>query len=380
MEFYGKQRISRVKIVSIIIGVLIVALLLANVLFDGPINEKKEIVKIISKKVKTKIYFNKCMMCNFTPQNYKPTSTFKDLLITTMFKTPTNIFPAIRSLRTTQSQASVVIITDNETLRTIPLLAMKDLMHCSLQFEVVEKREMSMLHFFTWRQQQYLNYLSENKDKYNRVIIFDLFDTVFQGDPFTKDLHNNKIYFSVENQTYDRSPYNQQLIKPLVEKGILNNITFLLDKPVINGGLMGGGINEVIAFLQLYMSNFKNDFSNVYVDDQPFINYIVHSKMLENMQIPYEFDSRREMLVSVSASLKKLGSFVMGNVTHPDARRPMLVIHQFKQKKEFNIEVYRACPRGNIKIPNYMPKLKERQIEELEKCLRENCSKLWYRN
>jgi hypothetical protein len=375
-----KRNSPRQKIIMISLSVFIVALIVCYFLFDFNGENMKKHIEIYIVKKKTKNYFQKCKLCDFVPQNHKPTSSFRDLLITVMYGTPTNILPALRSLRTTQSQATVVILTDNKTLSTIPDKAMRYIKHCSVEFEIVEKGEMSMLHFFTWRQAQYLNYIANHRTEYDRVIIFDLFDTVFQGDPFSSDLRYDKLYFSVENQTYSRSIYNQNLIKPLIDHGILDNISIMLDKPVINGGLFGGGINEVIAFLQLYMSNFKEDYSNVYVDDQPFINYLVHTKKIDDLKIPYELDMRKEMLVSVSASMMLLSSFVLGNVTHQHARYPALVIHQFKQKKEFNIEVYRACPRGEIDIPNYMPKLKERQIKEMERCLSENCSKLWYKN
>ncbi len=115
------------------------------------------------------------------------------------------------------------------------------------------------------------NYLNENGKEYAKVLVTDVKDVYFYGDPF-EDIPQDKLVASSEVILYQDEQWNQTHL--LHNLGLIG-VTTLLDKPVYNVGVFGGGttlVRDLCADIYL-MSCGKPK-----VADQTSFNYLINTK------------------------------------------------------------------------------------------------------
>ena len=107
-------------------------------------------------------------------------------------------------MRTTRSNASLVIIMDHSAINSIDPVTMEFFKNCSTQ--VIEIPP-APFHWWWAGSKNYLFpvvylFLKMNKHLINREIVVDMHDTLFQRDPFSSHyIRKGEIHFTRENKT-----------------------------------------------------------------------------------------------------------------------------------------------------------------------------------
>jgi len=129
-----------------------------------------------------------------------------------------------------------------------------------------ENPELAHLSIYKW--------LCEHVDEYEYVINTDLRDVIFQRDPFEflKAHPEKNMFFTLEGMTIQESECNR-----IWHQWYRNNIRFhkeeYLDSYVINGGVWGGKIEQVMSFC-LFIFTQVNMISRAPIINQQSMGYL----------------------------------------------------------------------------------------------------------
>jgi hypothetical protein len=190
------------------------------------------------------------------------------------------------------------------------------------------------------------DFLSLNGHWFDRVIMCDLTDVVFQGDPFDKDFRTDVLSFPLETVT--GCGLMTSMLGTVV--GLNDAGRWILNQRHINGGIVWGHRDKVEKFLD-YFHAFCTSHnrsavlaaSKVYLMNQLFINALVRSGMMTNI---------RTRLTDCAAEFCCLWSFggnIYPNMTktigdfRPFGRYSTLV-HLYDRFIPFVSSVVGACP------------------------------------
>ena len=303
----------------------------------------------------------KCSICNFLPKNYFSTSISKDIIITIMINSYTNLIACIKSLRTTGCKASFFIFTDDNTIKNIPLKLLNFLNNCKcFLINIKEFPNLSSREFWGFRYLLIQKFLVSHQYNINRVLIIDLFDTIFQGDPFTNLIDKNFIYFSSEFQSISKCYINYDWIKTIDPINYLN----FANKTIINGGTIIGGLYPILKFLNIFFSLFNpNDLSSMIIDDQGYINYLIYSNFLKN--INFLIDISGEILVSLNKVLvwqRIPNDYTIGNFQFKSNLKFPSIIHQYKFDKACRNSLIKYCYSKDLDFPNFLPNVENKYL------------------
>jgi hypothetical protein len=104
------------------------------------------------------------------------------------------------------------------------------------------------------------------------VMITDVFDVMFQGDPFEK-FGDSKIIVGSEGIYHNEEPWNLDVM----QKSYPQYVELVRDKPILCSGVIGGKVKELIPFL-LWMDNqTKKGVGGHDVRDQAAMNIKIYS-------------------------------------------------------------------------------------------------------
>lgn len=295
--------------------------------------------------------FTKCSTCNFVARNDRPNSTPRDLLLTGMFKRAENIVPMLRTLRSTGSKCSVVVFTDIDIYKQLPPRLLEFVRDCGCTIVdtgvlfSTERRYLFML-----RNSAAYDFLRARHYLFDRVLLIDLFDTVFQGDPFMEDLKDDLIGFSEEHGSVVRGNHIKGC-EILCGKKTAHK--YLMWKPMINCGTVVGTIHSMMVFLEQFFALISGLSQENYVKlietnypDQAIVNVLVRTGILERCGLRVKLFDHTEQFASMFRTHKLQYDFRMGSY-RPNASMPYpLVLHNFDRTvHEFCWDLLRVCPQ-----------------------------------
>ena len=319
-----------------------------------------------------------CELCQITTLVRKTygNSTPRDVIITTAYGRLINVFPFARSLRTVGCKARIVAFVDEDALSRYDSVFYDKMKDCGVEFVKIHRNgELGNLKDATaFRYSAYLKYLKANRNKIDRVITVDLFDTCVQYDPFTNEFKKENIYFQTEGELIKDDGYNlnwahcsytsyEEMIgsiagKQVFLKDVINiskiNFTEVVDNYIINGGEQAAGVDIMIKFLELIRS------SCTYCQDQGFINYYFYTGILEKVidakaiALPYGDELFTAIGIKAFLKLFKYSNGALGTVRINGSLPAM--IHQFDRNKELTQIVLEACPNYDPPFPDYIRK------------------------
>ena len=314
---------------------------------------------------------NECKLCNFSLSNEnftKPNSSERDIILSIAIGAIFNIYPFIKTLRTTQCKARIVIFIDSLTFSSMNYSYFEEISKCGVQFiDIGDKVPTEAEDIFYYRYVLYNQFLKENQQEINRVILVDLFDTVFQHDPFTTNFSEDLLYLSDEGYSLMNSLFNTIQIR----RNILNMSSSIFNDPsiykenylkkirykhILNGGLQGGGLLPILSFLSLMTKIGDKNKMKAIGDDQAFINIFAYSKLLKNI-CKFEIIPSSSYFMSSNAlycmleknsygSNYKFGNFSRGN-------KIPAILHQYNRCHNIKEDLLRVCPNDN-NIPYYV--------------------------
>ena len=310
-----------------------------------------------------------CTLCNFKPLVRTGDSTEKDLILTFTLNRLTNVHAFVSSCRTAGCRAHIVTLIDSNTLKKYDDEYFQQLRNCGVELiDIGDHREVDRTNIFFIRYIFFNNYLSKHGKEFKRVVICDLFDAVFQHDPFTPDFKDDTVYFASEHQKMITNKFNK-----IYTKGCFNNLyridptkqankeleDKLFEGDIINCGLIGGGIEPIHKFIK-YMLKIGDPSKKIaYADDQGCLNLFIRGKFFDEL-FKYQIDAGNgSFLVSFgntyfyrSGTLKDmhLGQYDSGN-------NIPAIIHQINRCNYIAKDIKFICPANIHNYDSYVPSL-----------------------
>lgn len=295
----------------------------------------------------------KCPLCRLNYSSINTNDTPRDLVITAMFNTTRNLIPFIRSLRSTQSKATVVVLTDRKTLSKLTLDALNIAKHCEMNFIVVGETFYNEHHPGSVVFYHYVfDFLYNHINEIDRVIIVDFEDTAFQGNPFTKSFKDGILYLIQGYMRIGLSSFTKNELQALLG----NQAEAYFAETVIESDHVLGNVKDILIFLDLLISVVESfPEPKLKLHSQAFFNYIVHSGILTKNNISYVANMPNEIASGSFGQLQLMNTGFSADI-----------VHQIKSSMDIRESLYQSCPRGSFKIPNYITALTEERIKELE--------------
>ena len=309
----------------------------------------------------------KCPCCNFTVRNQEfADSTENDLIIVAGVGQVRNLGPFMRTLRTTGSKCGVVLLTDDNTI--IDPITEEIAINCGLQIYRCGIFEPPPLYYAPNAYVYYYikAFLEKNIDKLHRVIVVDLFDTVFQGDPFNVQVNGEYINAIDEGLFYLSSWTNRQWYSHADwrkwPKVPLSKYLSLY----LCSGYFGGNAKDLLKLITVFV-NFYDYYSNA--PDQGVFNYLFLAKGKEYglKRSPFRWHELVHHTTHAAKNIRKKHHRVLGKIpARWNTKKYASVIHLYYKSEILTASILFACPR----LPNqsyYIARLNENEINNLEK-------------
>jgi hypothetical protein len=261
------------------------------------------------------------------------------------------IVPFIRSLRTTGCRSSVFFFTDASAQRAMTSDEISLLQNCSVF--VISTGDYSSR---PWKEIAFLRYpmfydfLYSRLNLIDRVIAVDLYDTVFQADPFTEDFETDKFYFVQENSTIQSCFLNSLWLKLFSA----DQYERLKERHVVSSGIFMGGIVPMLQFLDAY---HRNDTAPRKVPDQGYFVYMAYEFMRRARNTNIKVLTENDGVIILHYFSDGRSRFVFGNFNPAQATRYPAIIHQYDKWFALSNSVLNACPKGRLRTSTYIRQL-----------------------
>lgn len=222
---------------------------------------------------------DKCLLCRFISHAREGNSDNKDTILTIAFTRITGYWPFIRSLRTSKSKCTVVIFINNVLQSAINSEFIRLSNNCGVTFiNIGDFDPSNRQRVFVFRFEIYFDFLIKRRKIFKRVILIDLYDTFFQGDPFNSQWDFSS--FQVSNEPASASHEQHRVEKLLINDEIVKEFPKYRN---ICAGVMLGTTDQIIEFILLFF-RFSNAHSKIIkannIMDQEVINVMCKSGYL----------------------------------------------------------------------------------------------------
>ena len=210
-----------------------------------------------------------------------------------------------------------------------------------------------------------LAFLLRNRGKFNRIIFQDLFDSIFQGDPFTSDLLSdyNEIHVTHEFHLSTSQFMHKNFIK--------YNITVpeeFKNEYYKNSSHFAGYAEIFLKFMLLFVSvnNFKIGWN-----DQVTANYLNYYGFLQEYGIHYSNPTKANRFINLinahGSEQARIGNY---HAVLSNNRKYAVSIHHLWRQMRALIDVADFCPiqeRDPVLVKNYFGKCNVSCIEIIMK-------------
>ena len=295
-----------------------------------------------------------CTLCNFVPPRRNGNSTPRDLILTFALGKLQNALAFVSSCRTTGCQARIVFLVDDVAHTKYSQEFYQELYNCGCEiinvghFDIKDRQDIFFIRYL-----YYEKYLS-NRTDIDRILATDLYDVLFQSDPFTNEVTGKKVFFFSEREKMADNWYNQyyittcydnlETIEPSKNKDKLKSLLFEGD--IINAGISLGGYGPMLKFIKFMTKIGNRTTLQSYADDQGCLNLFLRGHFFDDI-FEYEIDPFNGTLIECFGSrfIKKsfeLAKHPLGSLPHPD--NPPAVIHQIDRNQYIPYLASSVCP------------------------------------
>jgi len=265
-----------------------------------------------------------------------PIKKKKNLVLGTAIGLEANdIINFVRSFREFNKEDDIYLITNVSLPRDIiPILKRYNVSTLSSSFNTINKTGFNLnVHRFY----KYLDFITENKDHYKKVLITDVTDVVFQSDPFAIEHKKEFIIFAeeYEGESIKDNPFNRRWVSITFGQEGLEEIG---DFPIVCAGTTIGSIRNIIIYLKTIVWIMTEkietdpDIASEGID-QGVHNHIVRTKSLlfKNLEIKKCGD----FIATIGLTCQKDPEFIKVNEDHIETGgiKPCIV-HQYNRSKE----------------------------------------------
>ena len=311
----------------------------------------------------TNFNYSNCKFCNYPIRNQEfANSESKDLILTISMSKATQISVFARTLRTVNSNCSCVILLDDKAFHSLDHITLESVRDCGAQIinfgkYIYPPKTEVMFRFHIMNE-----FLRVNQDKINRVIMCDLFDTAFQGDPFNIQINTYSLNLADEGKPYWHhwTVANQKWIN-------MYNSSYPLKRDLgfnyFCAAYIGGPIDQILSFLDLFLTYFSIDVPG---NDQGCLNYLFLSGVLQKMALPVNKHRKKELVHHTFFS-QFTSDYTFGFI--PSIRNKSFyasVIHHTYGFRNMKYTLLKSCPRLNKCMKNYIRGISDNDVEKFE--------------
>ena len=186
----------------------------------------------------------------------------------------------IKSLREYNQNSKVVIVCEKKNV-------FDDLVHFSkeMNFEIYSEfdLEFSMM---SYRFLIYKKYLYESKEKFDKILLADTNDVIFQEDPFCIEFVD-ELYCALEDSILtDTSNWSSNLNMSWIHEcdHIYNNMNNYINQNIVCAGTILGTYQGINKYLDFY----ENVQKKKQVNDQGVYNIYIHNYLFSKKMLQYK--------------------------------------------------------------------------------------------
>ena len=278
--------------------------------------------------------------CNSTP---------RDVVISGASSKFTNGVLFQRTLRTTRSNASLVLFMDQVALDSMDKDSLQFTKQMNTQIIKIPSPPGKGVRTKNYFAYVFKEFLRENENEIDRVVFLDLFDSLFQEDPFNTKLPTDKLHLVDEN-VKNKNNLGTQLFANHTIKGFkFDNITG--EMKTINSGYVGGPVLLVIAYFteQLTLLTLSSG------DDQGSINILYVTGDFERKGIKIAEDDYNGKIRHLSFYRPEEPFPRVSGHCNKSIIASAIHLYYYSDKWFF-ISVLQACPRITKNMNNYLTK------------------------
>lgn len=221
--------------------------------------------------------------CNFSKDLYRG-STNRDVLFLVADSFRPGLELAIKTLRSTGCQCRILIFSSKIYIPDRVMNIFNRLnVEIILNSTNVPGRTISPhMNRYEYEREWLQNHINE----VDRVFHADAFDVLFQKDPFSPEIKNDRLLFVVEPHLFQSCGWNIAWFKQCFNSSTFSKVK---DKYIICSGSIIGGAIPYLQFLEIMISlpEWKSCYGSSL--DQPIVNYLVWLNVLKDHDIKYNF-------------------------------------------------------------------------------------------
>lgn len=302
-----------------------------NKYLGGPIKIEDP---LLINKLRDEKSLKNCKLCLNPKRHDLKKSTNADLALTFGFGDQIHYFLTwMRSLRNTGCNCGVLIFVSPGYLKFFTNETLKELQNCGANFLTLNSFEGADER--TLRNLVILSFLDQYGSFFNRIFINDIFDTLFQGDPFDEHLPKDKVTVSIERVTFKHHGW-------AIEKQNYTDDNFTGDfysnKLLLNGGIFMGPSFKVY---ELYLTMFNPKiFFRENVNDQSILNYVYYRGLYTDINVDFDAHYYSSACYSIFEQHPRKD----GKMYELNGKYAPVVIHQFDRICPLMIYDRDVCP------------------------------------
>ena len=331
----------------------------SNLKFPRPIRHKTPVTQYSNSWYEkayenffSKKEYNDCPSCSYESKTEKTAnSSPKDLILVYSLGGVKNLILFMRTLRHVKCKATVVLFIDTDGYKTITPETKEVLKRCGMNIIDIGVYHLdSIIYRWSFGFFAMFDFLKKHEKYINRVLICDLFDIVFQGDPFEAGKYNNIIRFVSEAQKFSNTIDNREWIRYYLGSfpEQWNN------SQVTNSGQVCGSVREIIKFLDEYLSLFDpNDISTINTTDQAYFNLLIKQNKLKEARIPHVVETKDMYSRLVVTQPLNDDERRMGTIRRYASNRIAPIVHMYYADYSLSFNLLDVCPRLTKKWTNY---------------------------
>ena len=236
--------------------------------YDPSYAGRNSFVKDMVLKTQQNFSLANCELCSFkVNERMKGDSTERDVIVIVSCMNPTKAYLGIKSLRTVGCKARVFLIIDQ--IDELDYHFQKEYENCGVfVFKLDNTLIDRQIHYENVRFDILSDFGESVGSNVDRILYYDAFDTIFQGDPFYREWEPNSLYVSSEKH---------QLIENIVVRSWFTELEIdmrcFLHKDVICSGVFGGS-PKTISLISKFVKSLNVNL-NIQLRDQVLYDYIL---------------------------------------------------------------------------------------------------------
>lgn len=272
-------------------------------------------------------------------------SSPRDLIISLISGGYVNFMTYVRTLRSTGCKATVIVLIDDKCYNRLSNRERQVLDECGINLiNYGDITPVFKKYIYETRLILMYGIILTYRKQFDRVIIADIFDTIFQSDPFIPGFNNNTMCFTTEGYFNNNDPTNNTKWIKVADPDYFKDIHFYDDKIVINGGLFFGSTDGILLFFKLFLSLKVFDDFTVKTVDQGYMNYLYHRGIFMKNGLNLTLTFPGDYIISARGHKFNLKPSADGLQMMLLSSNPPAVLHQYNRGPSVLESIKKTCP------------------------------------